>query len=59
MKALYNHILKTIFQKPEDAYGISKLEAEDALAEIAAETGLQIVILRLPLVYGEGVKANF
>lgn len=44
---------------PEDAYGISKREAEDALARIAAETGLQTVILRLPLVYGPGVKANF
>jgi nucleoside-diphosphate-sugar epimerase len=44
---------------PEDAYGISKREAEDSLAGIAAETGLQTVILRLPLVYGPGVKANF
>ncbi|MBU1366771.1 MAG: NAD-dependent epimerase/dehydratase family protein, partial [Candidatus Omnitrophica bacterium] len=44
---------------PQDAYGISKREAEDSLACIAAETGLQTVILRLPLVYGAGVKANF
>ena len=44
---------------PQDAYGISKREAEDLLACIAAETGLQTVILRLPLVYGPGVKANF
>jgi nucleoside-diphosphate-sugar epimerase len=44
---------------PEDAYGISKLEAEDALKEVARETGLEVVILRLPLVYGPGVKANF
>ena len=45
--------------KPEDAYGISKWEAEEVLAGIAAQTGLQTVILRLPLVYGPGVKANF
>jgi nucleoside-diphosphate-sugar epimerase len=44
---------------PKDAYGISKAQAEQALACIAAETGLQIVVLRLPLVYGPGVKANF
>jgi len=45
--------------EPQDAYGVSKREAEDLLAYIAAETGLQMVILRLPLVYGPGVKANF
>jgi len=45
--------------EPQDTYGISKREAEDSLACIAAETGLQTVILRLPLVYGPGVKANF
>jgi nucleoside-diphosphate-sugar epimerase len=44
---------------PEDAYGISKLEAEQVVGHIAAETGLKVVILRLPLVYGPGVKANF
>ncbi len=44
---------------PQDAYGISKMEAEQALACIAAETGLQTVILRPPLVYGPDVKANF
>jgi len=44
---------------PQDAYGISKREAEDLLACVAAERGLQTVILRLPLVYGRGVKANF
>ena len=45
--------------RPEDAYGVSKREAEQALAGIAAETGLQVVILRPPLVYGPGVKGNF
>ncbi|MDO9438437.1 SDR family oxidoreductase [Hydrogenophaga sp.] len=43
----------------QDAYGISKLEAEQGLRTIAAETGLEIVIVRPPLVYGPGVKANF
>ena len=45
--------------KPEDAYGISKWEAEEVLARLATETGFQTVVLRLPLVYGPGVKANF
>jgi len=44
---------------PEDAYGRSKLEAEEALLDIAAETGMEVVIIRPPLVYGPGVKANF
>jgi nucleoside-diphosphate-sugar epimerase len=45
--------------KPEDAYGISKMEAEQVLKRIADKTGLEVVVLRLPLVYGPGVKANF
>lgn len=44
---------------PEDSYGISKWEAEQALWEISDRTGLEIVIIRPPLVYGEGVKGNF
>ncbi|MFP8835085.1 UDP-glucose 4-epimerase family protein [Hydrogenophaga sp. XSHU_21] len=44
---------------PLDPYGISKHEAEDGLREIAAATGMQVVIVRPPLVYGPGVKANF
>lgn len=44
---------------PEDAYGISKWEAEDALRELAGRTEMDVVILRPPLVYGPGVKANF
>lgn len=43
----------------EDAYGISKQEAEQGLRQIAASTGMEIVIVRPPLVYGPGVKANF
>jgi nucleoside-diphosphate-sugar epimerase len=45
--------------RPEDAYGISKWETEQALAGIAAATSLEIVVLRPPLVYGPGVKGNF
>lgn len=44
---------------PVDAYGQSKLEAENALFALAAETGLEVVVIRPPLVYGPGVKANF
>jgi UDP-N-acetyl-alpha-D-quinovosamine dehydrogenase len=44
---------------PEDAYAISKWEAEQGLLRIERETGLEVVILRPPLVYGPGVKANF
>lgn len=42
-----------------DPYGQSKLEAELELQKIATETGLEVVIIRPPLVYGPGVKANF
>ena len=44
---------------PVDPYGISKREAEDALRQLASETAMKIVIIRPPLVYGLGVKANF
>ena len=44
---------------PEDAYGISKAEAEAGLRSIAAQTGMELVIIRPPLVYGQGVKGNF
>lgn len=44
---------------PADAYGFSKWEAEQALWQIAAETGMEVVVLRPPLVYGPGVKGNF
>jgi nucleoside-diphosphate-sugar epimerase len=45
--------------RPEDAYGDSKWAAEQALARVAAETGLEAVVLRPPLAYGPGVKGNF
>ena len=44
---------------PEDAYGVSKWAAERALTEISERTGLPVVILRAPLMYGPGVKGNF
>jgi nucleoside-diphosphate-sugar epimerase len=44
---------------PLDAYGVSKMEAEQGLREIARQTGMGLVIVRPPLVYGPGVKANF
>jgi nucleoside-diphosphate-sugar epimerase len=44
--------------KPEDAYARSKLAAEQALTEVARTSGLEAVIVRSPLVYGPGVRAN-
>ncbi|SDI11632.1 UDP-glucose 4-epimerase family protein [Paraburkholderia phenazinium] len=44
---------------PLDAYGISKMEAEQGLRELSSLTGMEVVIIRPPLVYGPGVKANF
>ena len=44
---------------PEDNYGVSKLEAELALNEISDKQELSTVIIRPPLIYGRGVKANF
>jgi nucleoside-diphosphate-sugar epimerase len=44
---------------PSDPYGMSKHEAELGLRCIAADTGMEIVIIRPPLIYGPGVKANF
>lgn len=44
---------------PLDPYGVSKLEAEQGLRELEAQTGMDVVIVRPPLVYGPGVRANF
>ena len=44
---------------PADPYGTSKYEAEQGLRAIAAETGMEVVIIRPVLVYGPGVKGNF
>ena len=56
--------LKDVFSEkdvpePQDPYAVSKWEAEQILNEIAADTGLEVAILRSPLVYGPGVRANF
>lgn len=45
--------------RPEDSYGRSKLQAEEALTEIAVRSGMELVLIRPPMVYGPGVKANF
>lgn len=45
--------------RPRDSYAVSKWEAEEGLRVVSAQTGLETVIVRPPLVYGEGVKANF
>ena len=44
---------------PHNPYAISKWEAEQGLLEIERESGMAVVILRPPLIYGPGVKANF
>ena len=43
---------------PEDDYAISKFNAEKALWEISLKKGLEVVVVRLPLVYGNNVKGN-
>ncbi|HEY5932897.1 MAG TPA: NAD-dependent epimerase/dehydratase family protein [Nitrospira sp.] len=44
---------------PQDSYGLSKWEAERALATVSSQTGLETVVVRSPLVYGPGVGGNF
>lgn len=44
---------------PSDPYAVSKRDAEAALREVSSRTGLEVVMIRPPLVYGPGVKANF
>lgn len=46
-------------RRPQDSYALSKLEAEKRLCEVGKATGMEIVIVRPPLVYGPGVGANF
>jgi len=46
-------------QNPLDDYSVSKWEAEKVLKQISIETGMEVVIIRSPLVYGPWVKANF
>lgn len=47
------------YPSPEGPYAISKFEAEKGLKQLSQETGLEVVIIRPPLVYGPGVKGNF
>lgn len=51
--------LETDQPKPEKPYAITKLEAEQGLLELSRKTGLEIVIIRPPLVYGPGAPGNF
>lgn len=44
---------------PHEPYGISKLEAEQGLRQLGQATGMEVTILRPPLIYGPGVRANF
>lgn len=44
---------------PKDPYGLSKYEAEQGLHEIAKQTGMELVVIRPPIVYGPNVKGNF
>jgi nucleoside-diphosphate-sugar epimerase len=44
---------------PHESYGVSKWEAERALATVSSQTGLETVVIRSPLVYGPGVGGNF
>ncbi len=44
---------------PKDYYSVSKLEAEKKLIAVCRNSGMEEIVLRLPLVYGPGVKANF
>lgn len=44
---------------PTDPYGLSKYEAEVGLLALSEKSGMDVVIIRPPLIYGEGVKGNF
>ncbi len=48
-----------VSQIPDDPYAKSKYDAEEALWRIASDSGMEVVVIRSPLVYGPGVKANF
>lgn len=51
--------IETDTPSPKDAYAISKWEAEQKLSALSQEDGMEVVIIRPPLVYGPGVKGNF
>lgn len=54
-----NRYVENMFPAPEDAYARSKHEAEQVLKQVAVDSGMELVIIRPPLVYGVRVKANF
>ena len=54
-----NAFTEHVREIPEDPYSLSKYEAESGLREISDKTGMEVVIIRPPLVYGPNVKANF
>ena len=54
-----NAFTEHVREIPVDPYSLSKYEAESGLREISDETGMEVVIIRPPLVYGPNVKANF
>lgn len=58
-RSLESPFSETDTPHPEDVYGITKLEAERELTRLGSERSLQVVIIRPPLVYGPGVRANF
>lgn len=53
-----HRFLETDQPNPQDDYAASKYEAEQTLYRVAQETGLEVVIIRPPLIYGPGVKGN-
>lgn len=56
MGQAFNHLSPA---RPQDAYAQSKWSAEQRLHRVASHTGLDVVVVRPPLVYGPGVGANF
>jgi len=58
--SLCNKPLTTLtIPSPKDPYAISKLESENYLLEFSKDSGMEVVVIRPPLIYGKGVKANF
>lgn len=58
-RTLFKPFLESDAPMPRDEYSISKWEAEQRLVEIASNTGMEVIALRPPLLYGPGVKGNF
>ena len=55
----YRPFVESDKPEPRDLYGESKWTAEQSLASVSKDTGMEVVILRPPMIYGAGVKANF